>query len=955
MADDDEKEHGPWEKFSSTAVAEPEHGPWEKFGQQGETSEEEPTEENLPGSTEHLRSAVSSGVAKMQPPTKFEEANKMPEWGGFTPSNLASNLWRGGKEVVGATGQMAKDLLFSKGKDEQGQEQYGLGGLVGMSAKGGWDPSNRISTLASKYIGEPATAEVAKAKEELAKGHTLGAIGHAGAAALPILGPNAADLGEQIGAGDIGGGLARAGGQLAGGEMMAHPIETIKAPLKLAGKTLDALGNPLTLGASGTEMLTKGVRPRARATGWQDAVQSPGVQRAIQEYHAETPIKGVEDFKDAVPQIKERLWDDKIQPALDRQGPRPVDMKPVAEKVRRAITPQMREFDPNGVQAMEDLATKLEKSRTVSEASELNKYANAQLESYFNKYPTARRSALASQPETMGWENARSAIREQLGKTLEDAGEIETQPARKDYGHLTAIEKELERKVNVNDRSKPTGLYNFLGSMGGIGALLTGHGPLAAGLYGLGKVAEHFNSPDVLVRRGIARLNPPEAPPFTPPAPFVPPAAPAQIPRMAGEQEPLNLPPENAPLFNIQQSPRVPPAAPEEPGLPPIQGVQQSLPLPPENAPLFNIQQTPRVGEPPAPIAPPPEGGALPPIGGPGREGVLGRIEPSGKGQGLLVPPEATKASAQPTPPPGPRWTPDRGAMPGEPELLLDMPEGGEPSEAKAAIVQREDPREPGRARWEVMDSKGESQGLFSTPEEAAAAAEKRFPAETQNAELSDYAKTVIGNGDVKEVKLVGSTATGKIGRDTDIVYDFGKIGLPETKADAEAKVEKLIESSKIDTEKYDSFIKADDRYFHISSGAGRSVVENTEYGKQQASKPSITLAGGGESSATGLKIGAGENLGEGLGTEHIITKDGKRVGSISIEPKENGKTLHIHWLGGEFGRELKPLLMEEVERLYPDAERFTYDRRRLAKGAEKATTEPREMKIKKMTKPRTT
>jgi len=243
MADDDEKEHGPWEKFSSTAVAEPGHGPWEKFGQQS-TESEEPTEENLPGSTPRLRAAVSSGVAKMQPPTKFEEGKQMPEWGGFTPSNIASNLWRGGKEVAGATGQLGKDLLFSEGKNAQGEEEHGIGGLIGMSAKGGWDPTNRFSTLAHKYITDPASAEFGKAKEELAQGHTLGAIGHAGAAAIPILGPNAADLGEQIGTGDIGGAVARGAGQITGGEMMAHPLETIKAPLKLADKV--ARGTPLT-------------------------------------------------------------------------------------------------------------------------------------------------------------------------------------------------------------------------------------------------------------------------------------------------------------------------------------------------------------------------------------------------------------------------------------------------------------------------------------------------------------------------------------------------------------------------------------------------------------------------------------------------------------------------------------------------------------------------------------
>jgi hypothetical protein len=111
---------------------------------------------------------------------------------------------------------------------------------------------------------------------------------------------------------------------------------------------------------------------------------------------------------------------------------------------------------------------------------------------------------------------------------------------------------------------------------------------------------------------------------------------------------------------------------------------------------------------------------------------------------------------------------------------------------------------------------------------------------------------------------------------------------------------------------------------------------------------------GGGASKPSGVTLGAGEDLGEGLGTQHVITKDGQRIGSITVEPKDGGKTLHVHWLGGDFGPGLRPQLMDEVERLYPDAEKFTYDRRRLAKGAEAATTEQREMKIKKMTPPKT-
>jgi hypothetical protein len=114
-----------------------------------------------------------------------------------------------------------------------------------------------------------------------------------------------------------------------------------------------------------------------------------------------------------------------------------------------------------------------------------------------------------------------------------------------------------------------------------------------------------------------------------------------------------------------------------------------------------------------------------------------------------------------------------------------------------------------------------------------------------------------------------------------------------------------------------------------------------------------LSRIGGGTPKPSGVSLGAGEDLGEGLGTQHVITKDGQRIGSITVEPKDGGKTLHVHWLGGDFGPGLRPQLMDEVERLYPEAEKFTYDRRRLAKGAEAATTEQREMKIKKMTPPK--
>lgn len=107
------------------------------------------------------------------------------------------------------------------------------------------------------------------------------------------------------------------------------------------------------------------------------------------------------------------------------------------------------------------------------------------------------------------------------------------------------------------------------------------------------------------------------------------------------------------------------------------------------------------------------------------------------------------------------------------------------------------------------------------------------------------------------------------------------------------------------------------------------------------------------EAARGGLKLGKGEDLGEGLGTEHTIEKDGKRIGSVTVEPRENG-VLHIHWLGGEFNpKDIRGPLVEELRREYPDTKEITYDRRRVTKASEpKTEARSQQLPEKKTPKP---
>jgi hypothetical protein len=104
----------------------------------------------------------------------------------------------------------------------------------------------------------------------------------------------------------------------------------------------------------------------------------------------------------------------------------------------------------------------------------------------------------------------------------------------------------------------------------------------------------------------------------------------------------------------------------------------------------------------------------------------IGNVEPDRPG--MLQAPEPSKTSDRPAPPPGKRWFSDRGAMPGEPSMLLDVPKSGDLGQAKAAIIEREVEGQPGQARYELVAPGGDTLGVFSTPGEAAKFAETKFP-----------------------------------------------------------------------------------------------------------------------------------------------------------------------------------------------------------------------------------
>lgn len=201
-----------------------------------------------PVQTPEIDPSTGKPIVRMVPVTRLKEAvenggtiqplnsdeGHLPTAYGFSLGNLASNAWEGAKSVVKGAAAVAGDLASNPNWVE------------------GPD-----STL-SKFVFKPADAEADKAKDLWNQGRYSEAIGHGLAAATPLVGPAAAQLGEQAGSGDIGGAVAKGAGMVAGGAALNLGAKVVKAG---TGAVIDAVKEspkaagtiPVRLAARGAE------------------------------------------------------------------------------------------------------------------------------------------------------------------------------------------------------------------------------------------------------------------------------------------------------------------------------------------------------------------------------------------------------------------------------------------------------------------------------------------------------------------------------------------------------------------------------------------------------------------------------------------------------------------------------------------------------------------------------
>ena len=205
----------------------------------------------LPPSTTRLGGAGSTWTDM----TPQERAARVRAKQPITPPELLPKPAYAGMQATQKPGTTAEGATWGDVYRNTLRPSFRLGNVTKGVARGGLGALKSIYQLATsdpqefeQLIKEPAKAEWAKAVNARKQGRYMEMLAHGAAAGDPLGGPWAAQLGERIGSGDIGGGLGELGGGLGVSKVMPGSASETK-PGSLFGV--------MTRGTRGLEFLEK--------------------------------------------------------------------------------------------------------------------------------------------------------------------------------------------------------------------------------------------------------------------------------------------------------------------------------------------------------------------------------------------------------------------------------------------------------------------------------------------------------------------------------------------------------------------------------------------------------------------------------------------------------------------------------------------------------------------------
>ena len=213
-------------------------------------------------------------------------------------------------------------------------------------------------------------------------------------------------------------------------------------------------------------------------------------------------------------------------------APPTVRLDPVAASMLRSIPAKTRLEQPAVAKRLHKLADLYRRPFTLEEAETLLHETNAQLDAFYNLYPTVRRQALRSNPRIAVLDAQARALRQTVYGALDQPGQgAAARELNRRYGALLEVEETALRRRNVAMRQQPESLSEQIGTVRAAADLargtwriahgdLTGTADVAAAHAGraTAKALKEGQTSNALIRRAFQQVR--QAPtPIPMPAP----------------------------------------------------------------------------------------------------------------------------------------------------------------------------------------------------------------------------------------------------------------------------------------------------------------------------------------------------------------------------------------------------------------------------------------------------
>jgi len=245
---------------------------------------------------------------------------------------------------------------------------------------------------------------------------------------------------------------------------------------------------------------------------WKTA--QPRISKEIED--AGENFKDLGQAADRVGDVRRKIWDEEVTPAIQRHATEIFDTSKAANAVRAKITPELQKNFPRDAKVLQKMADRYTSGtplftgdKTVAEAEKEIELYNAKLDNagYWARDAKGRAAMEKANPEIAGWRTLSNEIRDGLYQHLANAGEPNMAALKNEYGAVGHIEDAIRGQANVAARQRPVSLKQMLGmalgvAHGGPGGIVAAALPIVDKLY---------NEPVALLNRAVAKSAPDSA------------------------------------------------------------------------------------------------------------------------------------------------------------------------------------------------------------------------------------------------------------------------------------------------------------------------------------------------------------------------------------------------------------------------------------------------------------